>query len=91
MLNLKISYPFYLTERTRHTAYTSIKLWQELEKTTRSSALLQLLVASTFIAECGQLLFRVRARIYIQLIVPRPLPPVRVCVRLRHGGRLEAG
>ena len=33
---------------------------------------------------------RARAYIYIQLIVPRPLP-VRVCVRLHHGGHLEAG
>ena len=53
MLNFKFSYLFYLTERTCHTVYTSIKVWQELEKTTRSSASLQLLEASTFIAECG--------------------------------------
>ena len=53
MLHFEFSYPFYLTERTCHAVYTSIKVWQELEKTTRSSASLQLLEASTFIAECG--------------------------------------
>ena len=37
--------------KRRHTVYTSIKVWQELEKTTRSLASLQLLEASTFIAE----------------------------------------
>ena len=30
-----------------------IEVWQELEETTRSSASLQLLEASRFIAECG--------------------------------------
>ena len=35
MLIFKFSYPFYLIERTRHTVYTSIKVWQELEKTAR--------------------------------------------------------
>ena len=35
MLNFEFSYPFYLTERTHHAVYTSIKAWQELEKTTR--------------------------------------------------------
>ena len=54
---------------------------------------MQLLEASTFIAECGQCLFHMHVRIYIytciQLIVPRLLP--RVCVRLCLGGRLEAG
>ena len=54
MLNFEFSYPFYLTERTRHVVYTNIrKVWQELEKKTRSSASLQLLEASTFITECG--------------------------------------
>ena len=53
MLNFEFSYLFYLTEQPRHAVYTSIKVWQELEKTTRSSASLQLLEASTFIAECG--------------------------------------
>ena len=33
--------------------YTRIKLWQELEKTTPSSASLQLLEVFTFITECG--------------------------------------
>ena len=36
MLNFeKNFYPFYLTKRTRHAVYTSIKVWQELEKTAR--------------------------------------------------------
>ena len=40
MLNFEFSYPFYLTERTRHAVYTSIKVWQELEKTTQIHTLL---------------------------------------------------
>ena len=35
VLNFEFSYPFYLTELTHHAVYTSIKVWQELEKTTR--------------------------------------------------------
>ena len=50
MLNFDFSYAFYLTERTRNEVYASIKVLQDLEKTTRSSAPLQLLEASTFIA-----------------------------------------
>ena len=53
MLNFKLCYSFYLTKWPCHAVYTSIKVWLKLEKTTQSSALLQLLEASTFIAECG--------------------------------------
>ena len=48
MLNFEFSYPFYLTERTRHVVYTSTKVQQELEKTTLSSTSVQLLVASIY-------------------------------------------